>query len=98
MQADVSTVAGICGQAGFADGIFKTNMLNYPEMVGVDPLGYLFIYDAGNKAIRMMEPNGYLHTLIDGACLEDKNLPPKVVPFDNKMRGMICYKTMLRST
>jgi hypothetical protein len=43
-------------------------MLNSPEMVGIDSFGYLFIYDAGNKAIRMMEPNGYLHTLIDGAC------------------------------
>jgi hypothetical protein len=43
-------------------------MLNTPEMVGLDSFGNLFIYDAGNNAIRMMEPNGYLHTLIDGAC------------------------------
>lgn len=35
-QADVATVAGICGTPGFADGLFLTNMFNSPEMVGVD--------------------------------------------------------------
>lgn len=46
----------------------------------------------------MMEPDGFVHTLHDGACREDKNLPELIVPFDNKVRGMICYKSMLKYT
>ena len=98
LTSNVLTVAGMCGQPGFADGYFKTNLLNTPEMVGIDALGYLFIYDAGNKAIRLMEPNGFVHTLIDGACREDKNMQKKDIPFKVKLRGMVCYKTMLKST
>lgn len=73
IQANVETVAGVCGVPGFVDGYYQTNLLDSPEIVGIDAQGYLFIYDAGNKCIRMMEPNGFLHTLIDGACREDLN-------------------------
>lgn len=34
--ASVSTIAGICGTPGLVDGLFSVNMLNSPEVVGVD--------------------------------------------------------------
>jgi hypothetical protein len=36
LQANIETVAGICGRPGFQDGIYLTNQLNRPEMVGID--------------------------------------------------------------
>lgn len=65
METEVDTFAGICGKPGFVDGPFGTNQLNTPELVGVDALGYVFIYDAGNKYIRMVDPaTGSMSTLI----------------------------------
>ena len=61
-------------------------------MVGIDPFGVLFIHDAGNNEIRMREKNGYVHTLIHGACRHDKNIGVPKIPFELELRGMICYK------
>ena len=36
-QRNVETVAGVCGRPGLVDGVFTTNKLNRPEVVGVDP-------------------------------------------------------------
>ena len=63
-KAHVDTYAGVCGTPGFKDGVFGTNLLNSPELVGVDAEGYVFIYDAGNQYIRMVDQNGYMTTLI----------------------------------
>jgi len=52
----VSTVAGICGSPGLIDGPLTVNKLRFPQMVGVDAYGNVFIYDAGNGMIRMMDP------------------------------------------
>lgn len=47
-------------------------------MVGVDAYGYVFIYDAGNGMIRMMDPvTGVVESMVDGACRID-HLAPKV--------------------
>lgn len=60
----MDTIAGKCGEAGFKDGIMGANLLNSPELVGVDNLGYIFIYDAGNKYIRMLDLDMTMYTLI----------------------------------
>lgn len=74
----VSTVAGICGSPGLKDGALTVNQLRYPSMVGVDAYGYVFIYDAGNGMIRMMDPvTGVVESMVDGACRID-HLAPKV--------------------
>jgi hypothetical protein len=40
--------------------------------VGVDAEGYIFIYDAGNQMIRMMDPQtNIVYSMIDGTCRED---------------------------
>lgn len=91
-QANVDTVAGVCGSAGFADGVLSVNKMDRPSMVGMDKLGNLFIFDSGNKKIRMMDTTGEVFTLLDGSCREDKTMPTLDPPFDLQLRGMVCYK------
>lgn len=45
----------------------------------------------------MVDPTGFMHTMIDGACRRDETLPTPGIPFDLKIRGMVCYKTWSRS-
>ncbi len=81
----------------FVYGVYTANKLNRPELVGVDPNGYLFIFDAGNEVIRMMEPSGIMNTMIDGACRRDHTMANPDLPFELKIRGMVCYKQWSRS-
>lgn len=91
-QANVETVAGICGTPGFEDGLLSVNKLNKPSMIGLDKIGNIFIYDSGNRKLRMIDTNGEMFTLIDGACREDNTMPPLDPPFDLEIRGTVCYK------
>ena len=95
-SAYVSTVAGVCGEPGLVDGLYSVNKLNRPEMIGVDAEGNLFIYDAGNQLIRLMDTTGFMHTMIDGACRLDRNMPTPKIPFDLILRGTVCYKNWKR--
>lgn len=63
-KAHVDTYAGICTKAGFKDGPYGTNMLNNPELAGVDALGNLFIHDSGNGYVRMVTVEGFMYTLL----------------------------------
>jgi hypothetical protein len=70
-------------------------------MVGVDAEGYLFIFDKGNYGyIRMVEPNApyIMHTLIQGACMEDKTVIPPKIPFQLKLRPMLCYRNWKKTS
>ncbi len=80
-KADIQTYAGVCGTAGFKDGALGQNLLSSPDLVGVDAEGYLFIFDSGNKYIRMVNREGEMVTLIQGACKEDFNTIPPKIPF-----------------
>ena len=91
-QSNVDTVAGVCGSEGLADGVFSINKLNRPTMIGMDKIGNMFIYDQGNKKFRMLDTDGVMHTLEDGACREDLTMPPLEIPFDLQIRGTVCYK------
>ena len=44
-QANVDTVAGVCGSPGNSDGLISINKLNRPAMIGMDRAGNMFIYD-----------------------------------------------------
>ena len=81
-QANVDTVAGVCGSPGFSDGVISINKLNRPSMIGMDKIGNMFIYDSGNKKFRMLDTDGRMHTLIDGACREDNTMAILDPPFD----------------
>ena len=45
----------------------------------------------------MMEPNGFLHTMIDGACRRDYTMPMPDIPFNLELRSMVCYKKWSRN-
>jgi len=66
-------------------------------MIGADANGFLFIYDAGNGMIRMMDPvTGVVERMVDGACRIDHLAPNFDAPFDIGMRSMICYKAWFK--
>lgn len=48
----VTTLAGVSGVTGFADGIGSTARFNNPAGMTVDPNGVVYIADAGNQVIR----------------------------------------------
>ena len=60
--------------------------------------GTMFIYDGGNKVIRMMDTSGNVQTMIDGSCRLDLNMPVPIIPFHLKLRGSVCYKKWVRTT
>jgi hypothetical protein len=55
-QANVDTFAGVCGFAGFKDGLFNQNLLNNPELVAADHNGTVYIWDSGNNYVRIVDP------------------------------------------
>lgn len=93
----VETIAGICGTPGFLDGPYTNNLLNSPELVSVDSQGYVFIFDDGNNYVRMMDLNGDLYTLYQGACDITNLESPPVIPFDLKLKTLICYKNWIKT-
>jgi sugar lactone lactonase YvrE len=48
----VSTVAGLAGTAGYADGAGTAAQFNSPAGVALDAGGYLYVADSGNHAVR----------------------------------------------
>ena len=69
-------------------------------MVGIDANGILFIYDAGNYRIKMMDTNDpslTVKSMVSGACRVDYMAPDLDLPFGIKLRSMICYKAWLLS-
>lgn len=83
-QMNTDTFAGVCGISGFKDGLFGQNLLNKPDMVGVDANGTVYIHDSENKYIRIVDPaTKLMRTMIHGSCHLDylTNVPELRVPF-----------------
>ncbi len=59
----VSTLAGMAGQAGTADGTGSDARFNNPGDVAVDASGNLYVSDTGNETIRKVTPAGVVTTL-----------------------------------
>lgn len=62
-QAVVSTLAGLAGTSGSADGIGSAARFSSPRGVAVDRLGSIFVADWGNSTIRVITPSGVVSTL-----------------------------------
>ncbi len=62
-QGEVSTVAGIPGRPGDADGPLHVAMLRRPQQIALDGAGRLLIVDAGNRLLRRLDASGRLRTL-----------------------------------
>ena len=60
---DVTTIAGIPGQRGYADGVGTTAKFSEPSGLAIDPAGNLYVADSGNCVIRKITPSGVVSTL-----------------------------------
>jgi sugar lactone lactonase YvrE len=58
-----TTVAGLAGLAGFADGQGTIALLNYPAGLAVDSAGNVYVADSGNHTIRRISASGLVTTL-----------------------------------
>ncbi len=65
----VSTLAGLAGIAGSADGIGSDARLHYPYGMAVDSSGNVYVGDEGNNTIRKITPGGAVSTLAGSAGL-----------------------------
>lgn len=59
----VTTLAGMAGSAGSADGTGSNARFNYPTGVAVDSGGSVYVVDYLNSTIRKITPDGFVNTL-----------------------------------
>jgi len=59
----VTTVAGIPGDSGFANGSASTALFSSPLGIKVTTNGTAFVCDCGNHLVRAISPNGLVSTL-----------------------------------
>jgi hypothetical protein len=96
LSSQISTYAGVCGESGFKDGPLGINKLSYPQGLGIDDYGNLFVNDNGNNYMRMVTTDGHVHTLINGACFEYKLMPLLQNKFGRQMQTMLCFKKWIK--
>ena len=58
----VTTVAGVAGASGKSDGAGTQARFDQPWSLAFDDRGYLYIADAGNNLIRLLDPSGVVTT------------------------------------
>jgi len=58
----VSTLAGLAGSAGRADGVGAQARFSGPTGVAVDKVGNLYVIDSKNNIVRKMSPEGVVST------------------------------------
>ena len=68
MTADgtVTTFAGRLGEPGFTDGLGVAARFNHPGGIAIDEAGVLYVADTANDAIRRIDPDGTVTTLVQG--------------------------------
>ncbi|MBI2949737.1 MAG: hypothetical protein HYY23_19065 [Verrucomicrobia bacterium] len=59
----VSTVAGLAGERGSADGMGRAARFDAPHGVAVDSAGYVYVADFYDSTIRKITPDGVVSTL-----------------------------------
>ncbi len=59
----VTTIAGLAGQSGSADGTGNAARFNYPSSAAVDSSGNLYVADYGNNTIRKITSSGVVTTI-----------------------------------
>jgi NHL repeat len=59
----ITTIAGLAGQPGSADGTGNAARFNYPSSAAVDSSGNLYVADYGNNTIRKITSSGVVTTI-----------------------------------
>jgi len=59
----VTTLAGVAGNRGNADGTGATAEFSYPAGITVDSSGNLYVTDFGNASVRKITPSGVVTTI-----------------------------------
>lgn len=59
----VSTLAGLAGRSGSADGLGAAARFNRPGSLAVDSQGNVYVSDGGNSTIRKIDPIGMVSTI-----------------------------------
>ncbi|MFA5057182.1 MAG: SMP-30/gluconolactonase/LRE family protein, partial [Opitutaceae bacterium] len=67
----VTTLAGLAGTAGAADGMRGDARFNAPGAVAVDAAGNVYVADTGNMTVRKITPDGMVSTLAGAAGTSD---------------------------
>jgi sugar lactone lactonase YvrE len=62
-DGQVTTIAGLAGQAGSADGSGANALFNSPSGIVLAPNGYLYVTDTGNDTIRSVSTSGVVTTI-----------------------------------
>ena len=65
--AVVSTLAGLAGQTGSADGTGSAARFNRPRGLAVDPASNIFVADTANDTVRRITPAGVVTTVAGSA-------------------------------
>lgn len=69
----VTTLAGLAGEFGKANGIGTNALFNVPVSVAVDSSGNVFVSDMFNNAIRKITPDGLVTTFAGGMSYDVGN-------------------------
>jgi len=62
-SGEVTTLAGVPGRSGCADGACGSALFSNPSGVAVDALGNVYVADLGNQTVRKIAPGGEVVTL-----------------------------------
>jgi alpha-tubulin suppressor-like RCC1 family protein len=61
-SGEISTLAGLAGKTGNADGTGSAARFNFPTSLGIGPTGDIFVTDFYNSVIRKVTPAGVVST------------------------------------
>jgi sugar lactone lactonase YvrE len=83
----VSTLAGMRGIPGSADGSGDVARFHFPRGIALDAAGNLYVADSNNRAIRKVTPDGMVSTLDDIAFDAGVDeLPVGIAISENRLR------------
>ena len=64
----VTTIAGLAGSSGYAEGEGSAARFSYPDGIVVGEAGALYVTDLGNAAIRKITAEGVVSTFVGGSA------------------------------